>query len=432
MQSAAIAAFFHCCSSKHQPKRGQCPVGDESWCKFQRAKASNIVYQDKSLSLPQNIVNTIKPVYMDLCDRNLLKKCLHGKTQNPNESFNAILWQILPKEFFVEHQTLRLGAYIAVVQFNNGFQGLISILNEMGIVSGFKGGVKERSEHVAARSPVPGLGLIGDVGSESQSQRMVTAPWSMTFLSAGNSNDTPRYLWVQCPSRRGNVSPFARVRPQRWGNLTILEINVRCMFRPNEVTCRMNHKSDKVLLEKIFNEVDIPIDGNVLAEMDFGDISNSQWNELFELISENNNFKYKDCKKVYSQQKNLNRHIKTFHSVSSYICAICKRTFNRKDSLRRHQSATHGCPLVQTTSESSSRIREHRYSEKENAASTSHATNYDEKTRPIKLSNSTRKEVFNCFECGKVFYQRNSLNQHVKTVHASSTSFLCPVLLSAY
>ncbi|GFU75592.1 uncharacterized protein TNCV_2863071 [Trichonephila clavipes] len=91
-KSAVIAAFFHCCSSKHQPKHGQCPVGDESWCKFQRAKASNIVYQDKSLALPQNIVNTIKPVYMDLCDRNLLKKCLHGKTQNPNESFNAILW----------------------------------------------------------------------------------------------------------------------------------------------------------------------------------------------------------------------------------------------------------------------------------------------------------------------------------------------------
>ncbi|GFV37158.1 uncharacterized protein TNCV_1720801 [Trichonephila clavipes] len=133
MQSAVISAFFHFCSSKH----GQCPVGDESWCKFQRAKASNIVYQDKSLGLPQNIVYTTKPVYMDLCDRNLLKKCLHGKTQNPNESFNAILWQILPKEVFVEHQTLRLGAYIAVVQFNNAFQGLISILNEMGIVSGY-------------------------------------------------------------------------------------------------------------------------------------------------------------------------------------------------------------------------------------------------------------------------------------------------------
>ncbi|GFW83890.1 hypothetical protein TNCV_856731 [Trichonephila clavipes] len=160
--------------------------------------------------------------------------------------------------------------------------------------------------------------------------------------------------------------------------------------------------------------------------MDFGDISNSQWNESFELVSENNNFKCKDGKKIYSQQKSLNRHIKTFHSVSSYICAVCKRTFNRMDNLRRLQSTAHGCPFVQTTSESSSRVRVHRYSEKENAASTSHATN-EENTRPIKLSNSTRKKVFNCFECGKVFYQRNSLNQHVKTVHAASSSFLCPV-----
>ncbi|GFQ79575.1 hypothetical protein TNCT_236441 [Trichonephila clavata] len=181
--------------------------------------------------------------------------------------------------------------------------------------------------------------------------------------------------------------------------------------------------------EKIFNEVDILIDGNVLAEMDFGDISNSQRNESFESSSENN-FKCKDCKKVYSLQQTLNRHIKTFHSVSSYICAVCKRTFNRMDNLRRHQSTAHRRPFVQTTSstsESSSRIRVHPYFGKENAASTSHATNDEENTRPIKLSNSTTKKVFNCFECGKVFYQRNSLNQHVKTVHEASSSFLCPV-----
>ncbi|GFY06984.1 hypothetical protein TNCV_4202551 [Trichonephila clavipes] len=40
------------------------------------------------------------------------------------------------------------------------------------------------------------------VAAITQSQRMVTASRSMTFLSAGNPNDTPRYhdiLWVQCP-----------------------------------------------------------------------------------------------------------------------------------------------------------------------------------------------------------------------------------------
>ncbi|GFS76374.1 hypothetical protein NPIL_266291 [Nephila pilipes] len=112
------------------------------------------------------------------------------------------------------------------------------------------------------------------------------------------------------------------------------------------------------LSEKIFNEVDISIDGNVLAETDFGDISNSQWNESFEPISENI-FKCKYCKNVSSLQHNLNRHIKALHSVSSYICPVCKLTFNRMDNLRRHQSTVHGQPFLQTTastSESSSRI----------------------------------------------------------------------------
>ncbi|GFS76588.1 hypothetical protein NPIL_482791, partial [Nephila pilipes] len=58
------------------------------------------------------------------------------------------------------------------------------------------------------------------------------------------------------------------------------------------------------------------------------------------------------------------------------------------DNLRRHQSTVHGLPFVQTnasTSESPSRIRVHPYSEKENAASTSHATNDEDNTRPIEL-----------------------------------------------
>ncbi|GFU45608.1 dimer_Tnp_hAT domain-containing protein [Trichonephila clavipes] len=48
------------------------------------------------------------------------------------------------------------------------------------------------------------------------------------ILSAGHSNDTPRYpgiLWVQCPSRRGNVALFARDR-LRGGLTTILQSTI--------------------------------------------------------------------------------------------------------------------------------------------------------------------------------------------------------------
>ncbi|GBN99854.1 hypothetical protein AVEN_13722-1 [Araneus ventricosus] len=75
MQSAVIAAFYHCCSK-------QCPKGGDSWCKYQRAVHEGEVFVDKSPGLPNNIINSTKTTYMGLCDSNLLSKCLHGKTQN--------------------------------------------------------------------------------------------------------------------------------------------------------------------------------------------------------------------------------------------------------------------------------------------------------------------------------------------------------------
>ncbi|GFV18687.1 uncharacterized protein TNCV_4755741 [Trichonephila clavipes] len=80
---------------------------------------------------------------MKLCDKDLLNKCLHGKTQNANESFNGILWKFIPKDIFVELQTLKLGAHMAVIQFNKGFRRLLDVLNQAQIqvgvntVSGF-------------------------------------------------------------------------------------------------------------------------------------------------------------------------------------------------------------------------------------------------------------------------------------------------------
>ncbi|GFX55670.1 uncharacterized protein TNCV_269581 [Trichonephila clavipes] len=101
MQRAVIAAFFHCCSNAKQQMHGQCPVGPDSWCKYQQAVSKDKIYIDKSKGLPPNLINIIKPTYMKLCDQNLLAKCLPGKTQNSNECFNGILWKFIPKDVFV-------------------------------------------------------------------------------------------------------------------------------------------------------------------------------------------------------------------------------------------------------------------------------------------------------------------------------------------
>lgn len=133
MQSSVIAAFFHCCSGKNNYMHRQCPEGPDSWCKFQKATFEGIQLKDKSPGLPSTIIKAIKPTYMELCDQTLLKKCLHGKTQNCNESFNGVVWNIIPKETFIELQTFRLGVYIAIILFNSGYSGLLEIFEKLGI-----------------------------------------------------------------------------------------------------------------------------------------------------------------------------------------------------------------------------------------------------------------------------------------------------------
>ncbi|GFX74321.1 uncharacterized protein TNCV_3452691 [Trichonephila clavipes] len=136
MQRAVIAAFYHCCSGKSNPMHGQCPLGSESWCTYQRAQSAGKVFYDKNAGLPKSIINKYKPTYLQLCDQNLLRKCLHGKTQNANEAFNGCLWNVVPKEIFVELQTFSLGSYIAVITFNKGFKGLLSVLEALDIKIG--------------------------------------------------------------------------------------------------------------------------------------------------------------------------------------------------------------------------------------------------------------------------------------------------------
>ena len=55
-----------------------CPRTSDSWCKFQADKVNNTNLYKYKPGLPAIIRDTIKPVFMDLSNDNLLKKCLHG------------------------------------------------------------------------------------------------------------------------------------------------------------------------------------------------------------------------------------------------------------------------------------------------------------------------------------------------------------------
>ena len=81
-------------------------------------------------------MEVIKPVFKDLSHPNLLKRCLHGKTQNPNESINSVIWNRMPKSTFVGCQTLQLGVTDAVICFNDGSVTKCNVLERLGIKPG--------------------------------------------------------------------------------------------------------------------------------------------------------------------------------------------------------------------------------------------------------------------------------------------------------
>ncbi|GFQ90407.1 uncharacterized protein TNCT_274281 [Trichonephila clavata] len=87
--------------------------------------------------------------------------------------------------------------------------------------------------------------------------------------------------------------------------------------------------------------------------MDYGDISNTQWNEPFEAIKKID-FACPECKKLFSLKKNLIRHVKSPHSATLFTCPACRNNFKRMDSLKRHHLKAHGQHFVETTASTSS------------------------------------------------------------------------------
>ena len=91
LKKALLASFFHAASSEDGNYHTYCPVSSTSWCQYQ----ADIVYGTKlykpGKGLESEVVRYVKEEYEKLTDEKELAKCLHGLTQNANESFNSNL-----------------------------------------------------------------------------------------------------------------------------------------------------------------------------------------------------------------------------------------------------------------------------------------------------------------------------------------------------
>ena len=121
IQAATRATLFHVASSKENNLHySHCPTRPDNWCKHNKDRADGTSTYKPGPGLPISIVLKLKPIFEELSHEDLLRKCLHSLTQNQNESFNAMIWDRLPKSRYMSFTPLQFGVYDAVANFNIG------------------------------------------------------------------------------------------------------------------------------------------------------------------------------------------------------------------------------------------------------------------------------------------------------------------------
>ncbi|GFU97401.1 RNase H domain-containing protein [Trichonephila clavipes] len=133
MRKAIWAVWGHSCSTDDEPMPWFCPTNPNTWCKYNAAINNNLQNYKHKPSVAKAVRDVIKPVFADLSHPALLKKCLGGKTQNPNERLNSLIWKFCPKTIGSSFQIAEIAANLATSVFNDGNQILISILEKFGL-----------------------------------------------------------------------------------------------------------------------------------------------------------------------------------------------------------------------------------------------------------------------------------------------------------
>lgn len=131
MKQACMASLYHCCGY-----HDTCPKGPKTWCQFQKDKQDGTNIFKNRHFLDVDIRKELLPIYNDLCRDEMLSKCLHGKTQNANESYNGMIWNRVPKHTHVGLTNLSFGVYDAIAHFNYGQKATIDVFHALNIAPG--------------------------------------------------------------------------------------------------------------------------------------------------------------------------------------------------------------------------------------------------------------------------------------------------------
>lgn len=85
--------------------------------------------------LPNFVMDQLQPAFQQLADESLLKRCVHGGTQNSNEAFHHLIWERCPKTIFATLRRLQIAVHGAIISFNDGEIAALNVLKRLGFVN---------------------------------------------------------------------------------------------------------------------------------------------------------------------------------------------------------------------------------------------------------------------------------------------------------
>ena len=85
MNSSFLASLLHVAANKDKIyHHSYCPIGPDSWCKYNTDRANNNQTCKPEPGLPKDIIYKTTPIFFKLSKDTELEKCLHSKIQNAN------------------------------------------------------------------------------------------------------------------------------------------------------------------------------------------------------------------------------------------------------------------------------------------------------------------------------------------------------------